>query len=143
MAVSLEKRFLLCQKIRVVVAWNVRLRLLKQQNERTAGISAGFSKKSISVHWCRIETWRQGVVENGSFYCFDSAFESYTISVQFTRSVVSDCDPMNCSMPGLPVHHQLPESIQTHVGDVIQPSHPLSSVSPSALSLSQHQGLFK
>ena len=55
---------------------------------------------------------------------------------------------MNCSTPGLPVHHQLPEFIQTHVhpvGDAIQPSHPLSSPSPSppALNLSQHQGLFQ
>ena len=53
---------------------------------------------------------------------------------------------MNYSTPGLPVHHQLPESTQTHVhwvGDAIQPSHPLSSLSPPALNLSQHQGLFK
>ena len=51
---------------------------------------------------------------------------------------------MNCSTPGLPVHHQLPESNQTHVhgvDDAIQPSHPLSSPSPPALNLSQHQGL--
>ena len=56
------------------------------------------------------------------------------------------CNPMNHSTPGLPVHHQLLESTQTHVhwlGDVIQPSHPLSSPSPPALNLSQHQGLFK
>ena len=56
------------------------------------------------------------------------------------------CDPMNCSTPGLPVHHQLLESTQTHVhwvSDAIQPSHPLSSPSPPALNLSQHQGLFK
>ena len=56
------------------------------------------------------------------------------------------CNPMNQSMPGLPVHHQLPESTQTHVhcaGDAIQPSHPLSSPSPPAFNLSQHQGLFK
>ena len=55
-------------------------------------------------------------------------------------------DPMNCSTPGLPIHHQLLEFTQTHVhwvGDAIQPSHPLSSPSPPALSLSQHQGLFK
>ena len=53
---------------------------------------------------------------------------------------------MNRSTPGLPVRHQLPEFIQTHVhwiGDVIQPSHPLSSPSPPAFNLSQHQGLFK
>ena len=68
-------------------------------------------------------------------------------SVLFSCSVMSySCDPMNRSTPGLPVHHQLPESTQTHVhcvGDAIQPSHPLSSPSPPALNLSQHQGLFK
>ena len=56
------------------------------------------------------------------------------------------CDPMACNTPGLPVHHQLPELTQTHVhrvGDAIQPSHPLSSPSPLALNLSQHQGLFQ
>ena len=53
---------------------------------------------------------------------------------------------MDWSMPGFPVHHQLPELAQTHVhriGDAIQPSHPLSSPSPPALNLSQHQGLFQ
>ena len=53
---------------------------------------------------------------------------------------------MNCSMPGLPVHHQLPELAQTHVhwvGDAIQPSHPLSSPSPPTFNLSQYQGLFQ
>ena len=56
------------------------------------------------------------------------------------------CDPMNRRMPGLPVHHQLPEFIQTHihqVGDAIQPAHPLSSPSPPAPNPSQHQGLFQ
>ena len=63
-----------------------------------------------------------------------------------TQSCLTLCDPMNCSTPGLPVHLQLQESTQTHihwVGDVIQPSHPLSSPSPPALNLPQHQGLFK
>ena len=53
---------------------------------------------------------------------------------------------MDCSTPGLPVHHQLPEFNQTHVhwvGDAIQPSHPLSSPSPPAPNPSQHQGLFQ
>ena len=53
---------------------------------------------------------------------------------------------MNCSTPGLPVHHQLPESTQTHVHqvrDAIQPSHPLSSPSPPAPNPSQHQSLFQ
>ena len=70
-------------------------------------------------------------------------------SVQFcsvAESCPTLCDPMNCSMPGLPVHHQLPEFAQTHVhpvGDAIQPSHPLSSPSPPAPSPSQLQGLFQ
>ena len=53
---------------------------------------------------------------------------------------------MSRSTPDLPVHHQLPESTQTHVhrvGDAIQPSHPSLSPSPPALNLSQHQGLFQ
>ena len=67
-------------------------------------------------------------------------------SVQFSCSVVSDCDPVNRSTPGLPVHHQLPEFTQTHVhrvGVAIQPSHPLSSPSPAAPNPSQHQSLFQ
>ena len=70
-------------------------------------------------------------------------------SVQFSsvaQSCPTLCDPMNRSMPGLLVHHQLPEFTQTHVhrvGDAIQPSHPLSSPSPPAPNPSQHQSLFQ
>ena len=56
------------------------------------------------------------------------------------------CDPVNCSTPGLPVYHQLPEFTETHVhrvSDAIQPSHPLSSPSPPAPNPSQHQSLFQ
>ena len=66
-------------------------------------------------------------------------------SVQ-SLSCVWFCDPMNCSAPGLPVHHQLPEFIQTHVhrvGDTILPSHPRSSPSPPVSNPSQHQSLFQ
>ena len=62
------------------------------------------------------------------------------------QSCPSLCDPMECSMPGFPVHHQLPEFNQTHVhwvGDAIQPSRPLSSLLPPNFNLSKHQGLFK
>ena len=62
------------------------------------------------------------------------------------QSCLTLCDPMDCSMPGLPVHHQLPEFTQTHVywvGDAIQPSQPLLSPSPPIFNLSQHQGLFQ
>ena len=68
-------------------------------------------------------------------------------SVQFSCSVLSNsCDPMDCSTPGFPVHHQLLDLGQTHVhwvGDVIQPSHPLLSPSPPVFNLSQHQRLFR
>ena len=68
-------------------------------------------------------------------------------SVQFsTQSCPTLCDPMDCSTPGLSVHRQLPEFTWIHVhwvGDVIQPSHPLSSPSPPAFDISQHQGLYK
>ena len=63
-----------------------------------------------------------------------------------TQSFLTLCDHMNCSMPGISVHHQLPESTQAHVhcvSDAIQPSHPLSSLYPPDLHLFQHQGLFK
>ena len=67
------------------------------------------------------------------------------MTVQFssvTQSCLTFWDPMDCRRPGLPVHHQLPELAQTHVywiSDAIQPSHPLSSPSPPAFNLSQHQ----
>ena len=63
-----------------------------------------------------------------------------------TQSYPILCNSMDCSVPGLPVYHQLSEFTQTHVlwvGDAIQPSHSLSSPSPPTFSLPQHQGLFK
>ena len=62
------------------------------------------------------------------------------------QSCLTLCDPLDCSTPGFPVHHQLPESTQIHVhrvGVAIQPSHPPLSPSSPAFSLSQHQGLFQ
>ena len=66
-------------------------------------------------------------------------------SVQFTQSCLTLCDPMNRSMPDLPVHHKLPEFTQTHVhwvSDAIQPPHPLWSPSPPVPNPSQHRQLF-
>ena len=71
---------------------------------------------------------------------------SAVISSVHLLSHVQLCDPMGCSVPGLPVHHQLLALTQTHVhwvSDTIQPSHLLSSPSPPTFNLSQHQGLFK
>ena len=89
------------------------------------------------------------------YYCYhiillkQLSIALYSSSVQFssvTQSCPTICDPMDCSTPGLPVHHQILELIQTHVhwvGHAIQPSHTLSPPSPPAFNLSQHQGLFK
>ena len=79
---------------------------------------------------------------------FSEAHKPYILCYfsSVTQTCLTLCHSMNCSTPGLPVHHQLPEFMQTHVhwvGDAIQPSHPLSSLSPPAFSLSQLQGLFK
>ena len=75
---------------------------------------------------------------------------SFLITISSVSSVAQSCltlcDPMDCSMPGFPAHHQLLELAQTHVhwvSDAIQPSHPLSSPSPPTFNLSQHQSLFK
>ena len=77
-----------------------------------------------------------------------SYFIQLSESVQFSsvaQLCPTLCDPMDCSTPGFPVHHQLPELVQTHVhwvGNTIQPSCPLLSPSPPAFNLSRHQGLF-
>ena len=81
---------------------------------------------------------------------FEKTLRLFQALRRFFSSVAQSCptlgDPMNRSTPDLPVHHQLPEFTQTHVhqdGDATQPSHPLSSPSPPALNLSQHQDLVK
>ena len=73
-----------------------------------------------------------------------------TIISGSVSSIAQSCltvdNPMDCSTPAFPVHQQLPELAQTHfhrVGDAIQPSHPLSTPSPTAFTLSQHRGLFQ
>ena len=91
--------------------------------------------------------WRLEAISLDFYWPMDNSHIIH--SVQFSsvaQSCPTLCDPMNCSTPGLPVHHQLPELTQTRVhwvGDATQPSHPVSSPSPPAFNLSQHQGLFK
>ena len=87
------------------------------------------------------------LAKEGRMGSLELADANHYTSVQFgsvSQSCLTLCDPMSRSMPGLPVHHQLPEFTQIHVhqvGDAIHPSHPLSP-SPSAFNLSQHEGLF-
>ena len=101
-----------------------------------------------------LRCWNNGLLDNvaclskgGTFFFL--VWNSTSQRVQFSsvaQSCPSLCDPKNCSMPGLPVHHQLLEFTQTHVlqvSDAIQPSHPLSSPSPPAPNPSRHQSFFQ
>ena len=101
--------------------------------------------------------WRSSAFACRLFWLNGIQFSSVPISILFipyqfssvqfvAQSCPTFCDPMNCSMPGLPVHHQLLEFTQTHVHqvrDAIQPSHPRSSPSPPTPNPSQHHGLFQ
>ena len=106
----------------------------------------------ISKNFCskrRFSMWVCGCVFVGLPWSLRGK-ESTSNAGNQIRSVAQSCptlcDPMHRSTPGLPVHHKLPEFIQTHVhwvGDAIEPSHPLSSPSQPALNLSQHQSLLR
>ena len=91
----------------------------------------------IQFQWHRVTESQGQACENSKVLC---------VFTSVTQSCPTLCDSMNHSTQGLPVHHQLPESTQTHVHcvrDAIQPAHPLLSPSPLAFSLFQHQGLFQ
>ena len=106
---------------------HILIKLNKTSEERKSSKEAGTKKPKPPKHYIQ------------KYYGLNS--------VQFSCSVVSDSlRPHECSMPGLPVHHQLPDFTQIHVhrvGDAIQPSHPWSSPSPPAPNPSQHQNLFQ
>ena len=90
-----------------------------------------------------VSCWER-LTERDTDACSDGWGHAQFSSV--TQLCLTLCNSMDCSMPGLLVHHQLLEFTQTHVhwvGDAIQPSHPLLSPSPFTFNLSQHQGLFK
>jgi len=128
--------------------WTVPHRLINHPPPHThkcsfnhhSSIIAKKKKKRVQVRLC--------------FHCRQHGFNPWSGNQNTTWCTVSSvaqscptlCDATDCSTPGLPVHRQLPELTQTHVhwvGDAIQPSHPLSSPSPPAFNLSQHQGLFQ
>ena len=91
--------------------------------------------------------WDHSVIfEVAPKYYISNSFVGNNIFSSVQSPCPALCDPMDWRMPGFPVHHQLPEFAQTHVhwvNNAIQPSHPLSSPSPPAFNLSQHQGLFQ
>ena len=97
---------------------------------------------SLQLSFCPIDFYHQAKVR-GNALCLPHRPVQFSLAAQ---SCLTVCDSMDCSMPGFPVHHQLPELAQIldhQVGDVFQPSHPLSSPAPPAFSLSQNQGHFQ
>ena len=98
---------------------------------------------SFQVYWFLRSRWHKAKATGFQRCSF------FGVSVQFssvTQSCLTLCDPMDCSVPGFPVHHQLPKLAQTHVhwvGDAIQLSHSLSSPSTPAFNLFKHQGHFQ
>ena len=111
-----------------------------------AGQEATVRTRHGTMDWFQI---RKGVHQGCILSpCLSNLYAEFS-SVQFSSAAqlcLTLCNPMDCSTPGFPVHHQLQELSQIHVhqvSDAIQPSHPLSSPSPPAFNLSQHHGLFQ
>ena len=116
--------------------WNSKAGVLFWGSSEGDGHTEGCS---VSHSWAL----SPGCRENPTISCWEDYLFQFSSVAQLCPTF---CNPMDCSKPGLPVHHQLPEFTQTHVhwvGDAIQPSQPLSSPSPPAFNLSQHQGLFQ
>ena len=106
-------------------------------------ISAGVLEGcSISFY---LEAWQQHLQSGESQLAFLVLLAFCCLISAVAQLCLTLCNPMDCSTPGFPVLHHLPELAQTHVhgvSDAIQPSHPLLSPSSPAFNLSQHQGLF-
>ena len=97
----------------------------------------------IAKSWTQLNDWV--CIHTYHIICIHLCYLMHQFS-SVTQSCLTLCGCMNCSTPGLPVHHQLPEITQTHVHqvrDAIQPSHPWSSPSSPAPNLSQHQSLLQ
>jgi len=102
----------------------------------------GGGRPSIGLWWCSRVRLEQQQLPHGGHVLYTRHGSAQFSSV--AQSCPTLCSPMDCSMRGSPVHHQEPTQTHVHlVSDAIQPSHPLSSPSPPAFNLSQHQGLFQ
>ena len=126
-------------------SWTIK----KAEHQKIDAFELWFCRRFLRVPWTARRS-NQSILKDISPGCsleglmLKLKLQYFSQFSSVTQSCLTLCDPMNCSTPGLPVHHQLPEFTQTQVhrvGDAIQPSHPLSSPSPPALNLSQHQGL--
>ena len=123
------------------------LDFMEENTEWKIGSSLSISIKGSRCWDAAVSGTVLGIQHPLSHLIFTATFDMISLGpVQFssvTQSCPNLCDPVYCSTPGFSVHHQLLELAQTHVhwvGDAIQPPHPLSSSSPPAFNLSQHQG---
>ena len=109
-------------------------------------IHSSLHLSSTDFFWaCICERVKLSCSRWGSFTLFCDTYYSDQFS-SVAQSCLTLCNPMDCSTPSFPVHHQLLELAQTYVhrvSDISQSSHPLSSPSPPAFNISQHQGLFE
>ena len=138
-----------CRLFQLQCTWFI---CLLNYNELTIGdCEKRWERELVNTYWKQppmavMNMWWSGV--NLLFWSLP-VLTCFWMPHQFssvTQSCLTLCDPVDCSMPGFPVHHQLPEFAQTHVhrdGDANQPSHPLSSPSSPAFNLPQHQGLYQ
>ena len=128
---------------------DIKNRLLDTGGKPRVGWVERIALKHIYITICKIDGGNPKLVLCDSLEGWEGSSRGRGHMYQFSsvaQSCLTFCDPMNCSRPGLPVHHQLQEFTQTHihwVSDAIQPSHPLSSPSPPAPNPSQHQNLFQ
>ena len=117
----------------------------KGKTDQIRAVRRKLKWSGLLVLQLKLQDRKKWLAEYGYQYpYFDNSQPTFQFS-SVTQTCQTLCDSMDCSTPGFPVHHLLPESIQTHVhrvGDAIQPSHLLSSPSFLALNLPQHQGLF-
>ena len=149
----------LLREIKMLCTWNKNWRLFKEKRSndlnRLLKIKK-YDRRNKNVNrWVARQSW-ENLPESRTQKTLSSPqilkqrerikkLETASVS-SVTRLCLTPCNPMDYSMPGFPVHHQLPELTQIHVhqvSDAIRPSRPLSSPSPSAFNLSQHQGLFQ
>ena len=134
-------------------AWRAAVHgVTKSQTRLSDWTELNFELHETIISSSRCKLWNLALVTQ---YKHQSLFHSLLLFAYFrwqesvssvAQSCLTLCHPMDCSMPGFPVHHELPEFTQTYVhwiSDNTQPSHPLSSLSPPTFNLSQHQGLFK
>ena len=140
-----------CKESDMTAATLVVCKFMKSYHLKTTEMVSEFEIDFGLVLLCfyiHSSSW-QFLIVGGTLKWMKMHFYLSYVSVQFSSVIQSCptlCDPMNRSMPGLSVHHQIPEFTQTHVhrvSDAIQPSHPLSSPSPPAPNPSQHQSLFQ